>query len=365
MNELFPNVSWTNFLIIPGMLIAFTVHELGHATVAYFLGDNSQVEQGNITLNPFKHLSVFGAIAFILTGYFGWAKALQVDPHKLNRRYFDLFLVAMSGPIASLTFSLLGLLIILTTVAMLIYFQNSTTDYVLSLFFPLATNPPKTFDWQAISLAFTGYVFIASFCLTVTSLIPLPGFDGFTAIASLIVFFRERQQHKIASAMSASPNSGSSAQIIRQKKHRNKVSGIHFNLGTEYHDQGQYNDAIARYRQALNSDKHFGPAYINMGLAYLAKGKRNEAMHAFRGAIQLADDQKSRDTAWQQLHKLSEVSPTDTKQANQSMSEMGAEPWTDTQPRPNWFGLTIGLVIFVVLGLAIYGYIVMQLINQF
>ncbi|MEM7346840.1 MAG: hypothetical protein AAF485_21585 [Chloroflexota bacterium] len=73
MNELFPNFGWANLLIIPGILIGYTVHELGHALTAYYLGDHSQVERGKITLNPLEHISWFGALAFILFGI-GWPK---------------------------------------------------------------------------------------------------------------------------------------------------------------------------------------------------------------------------------------------------------------------------------------------------
>ena len=66
LNSLFPNWHWLNLLIIPGLIIGFTIHELGHSLMAYFLGDISQVKQGNITANPLKHISWFGTILFII-----------------------------------------------------------------------------------------------------------------------------------------------------------------------------------------------------------------------------------------------------------------------------------------------------------
>lgn len=50
-NSLFDIWHWSNVLILPGLLIGFTVHELGHAVTAYFLGDMSQVQEGKITIN--------------------------------------------------------------------------------------------------------------------------------------------------------------------------------------------------------------------------------------------------------------------------------------------------------------------------
>ena len=141
------------------------------------------------------------------------------------------------------------------------------------------------------------------------------------------------------------------------------MSDIHFKLGLEYHEKQQYDDAIARYRQAINTDQNFGPAYVNMGLAYAAKGKRREAIHSFRGTIQSADDQKSQDEAWYQLHQLSEVSPVDMEEAEEGLNELGATPWTDTKPRPNWLSLGVGGGFLIVTSLAFYGYLLANLIE--
>jgi len=356
MNTLFSDVHWTNLLIIPGMLLGFTVHELGHSLVAYFLGDRSQVEHGNITLNPFKHISWLGAIAFILTGYFGWPKALQVDPKNLRRQYLDLFLVALSGPIASLTLSLIGLLLSIITASILVYFNNVPTDQVMALLFPLAPNLPLTFNLQALSIAFTGYIFISSFWLTFTSLLPFPGFDGFTIITSLFLYFKQNKAVSSASLTLTNPFA-----LINQHERRNTVAELHFKIGTEFHNDKKYEDAIARYRDALRIDDHFGPAYINMGLAYLAKGNRKEALKAFRSATQYADDPKSKQTGWQQLHLLSEVSVADEDKAQASMASLGANPWTDTNLRPNWLNLGIGSGFFLFTAFVLYGYLFIRL----
>jgi tetratricopeptide (TPR) repeat protein len=69
---------------------------------------------------------------------------------------------------------------------------------------------------------------------------------------------------------------------------------------------GQYEDAIARYRQTIAHDSHYGPAYVNLGLAYLALERRDRAIQAFRGATQNAADETSRREAWAQIHSLSQ-----------------------------------------------------------
>jgi Zn-dependent protease len=363
MNNFLPPFHWTNLLVIPGLLIGYTVHELGHAVVAYFLGDYSQVERGKISLNPFEHISWFGSLAFILLGI-GWPKPLQANPYNFKRKYLGMFLVSISGPIASLTLSLIGLLVTLGLGATLVYMSGATTDRVLLFLFPIPPDLPETLNVQAWSMAFTGYVVKTSLWLTFISILPLPGMDGFAAIVSLAAFARERKnrdyrQEPLVEATIANTH----PILMSQRKRRNSAADIHFKVGTEYHQANKYDDAIARYRQAISNDQNFGPAYINMGLAYLAKGERKRAIQAFRGAVQYTDDRKSQAEAWYQLHKLSEITPLDEDAARKDMAEMGLSPWTDTKPRPNWLGLGIASAILFVSGIFLYSYLLTQLIE--
>lgn len=361
MENFFPPPHWTNLLSIPGILIGYTVHELGHALTAYFLGDYSQVERGKITLNPFEHISWFGSLSFLLFGV-GWPKPLQANLQNFKRRYLHLFLVAVSGPIASFTLCLVGLLLTVVMAASVVYAGNASTDQVLAFLNPVAANRPETLNVQAWSIALTGYIAMTSFWLTVTSLLPLPGLDGFAAMASLIACFRERNFAK--SRVSPPPLvANEPLTIISQHVRRNSAANIHFKIGVEFHLEHKYDDAIARYRQAIENDQNFGPAYVNMGLAYLAKSERKKAIQAFRGSVQHADDQKSRTEAWHQLHQLSEVSPIDEIAAQERMAEMGDSPWVDTKPRPNWLALGLTSLVLFVVGILIYGYLLTKLIE--
>lgn len=360
MNELFPALHWSNLLIIPGMLLAYTVHELGHALAAYFLGDYSQVEREKITLNPLEHISWLGAIAFLLFGI-GWPKGLQANPYNFKRRHLDLLLVALAGPAASLTLALLGLLITLMVAAGSVYGSGASTDQVFRFLFPNPINllqPSETV--RALTIAATGYIAMPSFWLMFMSLLPLPGQDGLVAILSLIGLFRERNALRPVQSGQVRSHAARPT-LMGQQKRRNNAADTHFKIGVQYHEENQIDDAIARYRQAIGNDQKFGPAYINMGLAYLVKNDRKKAIQAFRGAIQHADDDKSKMEAWRQLHLLSEVSPVDEDEARTSMTELGATPWTDTKPHPNWLGLGLGVSVLVVGAVALYGYLLSQL----
>jgi tetratricopeptide (TPR) repeat protein len=254
------------------------------------------------------------------------------------------------------------LLITLTVAAIVVYGSGSSTDQIL-VTFPLNDLATRltTFNLQAVALAFTAYIFTTSMTLTLMSLLPLPGQDGFMMIASLLAFFREKNE--------VGPGTGRPASQFRQNimvsqhRRRNQAAEIHFKTGAEYHEQEQYEDAIARYRQAIGNDANFGPAYINMGLAYLAKNDRRKAIQAFRGATQMADDQRSQTEAWHQLQELSEVVPIDPEETRLAMAEMGATPWTDTKARPNWWALLGGTLFLLIVALGFYSYLVIRLID--
>jgi Zn-dependent protease len=354
--------NWTSLLVVPGMLLGYTVHELGHALMAYYLGDHSQAERHKITLNPLEHISWFGSFAFLLVGI-GWPKTMQVNPRNLKRRHLDLFLVAISGPVASFTLGLAGVLLTLSVAATLVYFSGATTDQVFTLFVPLAKNLPQTFNVQAVAMAFTGYIAITSFILTVMSLLPLPGQDGFMALVSLFAFFREGAQPTVEEKTPVTAPQKPQLMRVSQQKRRNSAADIHFKIGAEYHTTEKYEDAVARYRQAIDNDQNFGPAYVNMGLAYLAKNERRRAIQAFRGATQHADDQRSQVEAWHQLQLLSEVSPVDLAEAKVQMEGMGAKPWTETKAKPDWWSLGFSGGLLLLGGLVLYAYLISQLLQ--
>ena len=157
MDTLFPALHWTNFLIVPALIIGYTVHDLAHAFTAYFLGDYSQVERGKITLNPLRHISWFGSLAFILFGI-GWP-----NPQNFKKKHRAMFLTAIAGPIASFTLSLVGMLLTLFVAAMLVYGSGASTDEVFAFLFPTSDNLPQSLDVQAWSMAFTSNIAIVSF----------------------------------------------------------------------------------------------------------------------------------------------------------------------------------------------------------
>jgi Zn-dependent protease len=365
-----PMPSWTNLLFIPGLIAGFIIHELAHALIAYFLGDLSQAERGRITLNPFRHISWFGVLTFVLFRI-GWAKPVRIDPRHFKHRYLGTFLVAIAGAAANLV--LAGCIMVLTVVlvALTALFSQQDPSEVLTR---LAVQPNASLDivaWLAIqpnagldivawTAAFTIYSFNANLILAFFNLLPFPTLDGFTALASLIGLLRSlyRPSPQSDEERRASP-------IPRPALGRGsrQPAVIHFELGAEYHAASNYEDAIARYRQAIANDRGYGPAYVNLGLAYLSLGQRDRAIQAFRGATQYAADEKSKNEAWAQLNKLSQYSPLTPSQAPSPPDAGQTGPWTDVRPAPNWLVLGLSSLLTLAGVGCIYVYLTIALIG--
>ncbi|WP_035289619.1 site-2 protease family protein [Clostridium sp. KNHs214] len=97
-------------LIIPAILVAFTVHEYAHAKIADKLGDKTPRFQGRLTLNPINHIDPIGFIMILILG-FGWAKPVETNPRAFKNYYKDDLKVSIAGPISNLLAALIFVLI--------------------------------------------------------------------------------------------------------------------------------------------------------------------------------------------------------------------------------------------------------------
>jgi Zn-dependent protease len=95
-------------LIVPGFLLAVTVHELSHGLTADRLGDDTPRRSGRLTLNPLPHIDPVGALAFLVAG-FGWARPVRTDVRNLRRPVRDMALIAAAGPAANFVLAFVAL----------------------------------------------------------------------------------------------------------------------------------------------------------------------------------------------------------------------------------------------------------------
>src|SRR3989338_4951807 len=98
---------------IVALLYSVVIHEVSHGAVANSLGDPTAKNLGRLTLNPIKHLDMFGSvllpiITFFLGGFIiGYAKPVPYNPLNLSDRKYGPAKVGMAGPASNMAFALL------------------------------------------------------------------------------------------------------------------------------------------------------------------------------------------------------------------------------------------------------------------
>jgi Zn-dependent protease len=147
-------------------MIAFTIHEFAHAYTAVKFGDPTPREMGRVTLNPQRHLDVFGTILFVLAGI-GWAKPVLINPSHFKRPRLMNVIVSVAGPLSNLLLGFIG-----------------TILYVMYLKFGWGTGLSRGLN-DAISLFLELFIQLNVF-LFIFNLIPLPPLDGYRILSSML-----------------------------------------------------------------------------------------------------------------------------------------------------------------------------------
>jgi Zn-dependent protease len=90
------------------VLFAVTLHEAAHAYAARHFGDTTAYSQGRMSLNPAKHIDLFGTILIPVVLFlahspflFGYAKPVPIDASRLRNPKRDMAWVALAGPAAN------------------------------------------------------------------------------------------------------------------------------------------------------------------------------------------------------------------------------------------------------------------------
>lgn len=154
-------------LAIPCIIIALSFHEAAHGFVAYKMGDPTARNLGRLTLNPAKHLDLFGTLCMLVVGY-GWAKPVPIQTRYFKNQKKGMALTAIAGPLTNLILGIIGILLYRITLLLVLnsevmadtFANDSKGNLILAILLLLNT--------------FTVY----NFSFAIFNMIPIPPFDG-------------------------------------------------------------------------------------------------------------------------------------------------------------------------------------------
>ena len=160
------------------LLMAVVIHEVSHGAMANYLGDPTAKYAGRLTLNPIKHLDLWGSFLIPLFLFivqspvlFGWAKPVPYNPYNLRNKRWGPALVAAAGPGANLIVALVfGLALRFAPLANSIYLQNLAQIFII--------------------------IVVLNLLLAVFNLIPIPPLDGSKILFAALPY---KYQHIVAS----------------------------------------------------------------------------------------------------------------------------------------------------------------------
>lgn len=120
------------------LFLAIILHEVAHGYTALFLGDDTAQKKGRLSLNPVKHIDVFGTILFPMMLWIahagiilGWAKPVPVDYRKLRHKRKGMVLVSAAGIIMNIWVALISALILL----LVPFIPNAYWQMLFNIFF--------------------------------------------------------------------------------------------------------------------------------------------------------------------------------------------------------------------------------------
>lgn len=142
------------------LILSVIIHELAHGSVAYSLGDLTAKYSGRLTLNPLKHLDIFGSVILPLFLFIsgspvlvGWAKPVPVNPYNFKDQRWGSFKVAIAGPLS---------------------------NFALAIVFGLAIRafPESLIIRYGDFFAILAFVVMINLMLALFNLVPIPPLDG-------------------------------------------------------------------------------------------------------------------------------------------------------------------------------------------
>ncbi|SNZ07839.1 Zn-dependent protease (includes SpoIVFB) [Persephonella hydrogeniphila] len=170
--------------MVPALLFAVIIHELGHGIVAYRLGDPTPKLAGRLTFNPIPHIDPLGSIILpalmVLLKFpfiFGWARPIPVNAWNFKKLGYrkGMAVTAFAGPGVNFVAAVLfGILYQILSSPQLLITLNETVGrgFIDSVLTPI--------------LIFLKYSVSINIILAIFNLLPIPPLDGGRILMSIL-----------------------------------------------------------------------------------------------------------------------------------------------------------------------------------
>ncbi|MCH5208743.1 MAG: site-2 protease family protein [Oscillospiraceae bacterium] len=162
------------FATLTVIFICSPVHECAHALVAKLCGDDTAERMGRVTLNPFAHIDLVGAILIFLC-HLGYAKPVPVDLvrcRKVPMRVANL-LISIAGPLSNFVMAFI----------LLIPYKIFYVQYVEAFYDPMMAERADVLYWLSMVFYIAAQINVS---IMLFNLIPVPPLDGYRVLDTFL-----------------------------------------------------------------------------------------------------------------------------------------------------------------------------------
>jgi len=159
-------IKMDSIFYIAVLIMSIVIHEVSHGFAAEYFGDNTARNEGRLTLNPIKHLDLFGSILLpiiLVVSHspflFGWAKPVPYNPDNLTNRKWGTLAVASAGVLS---------------------------NFAIAIVFGIIIRVAANFETPLGFYSITSIIVIINLALAIFNLVPIPPLDGSKILFSFL-----------------------------------------------------------------------------------------------------------------------------------------------------------------------------------